>query len=145
MHPLETASICHCSRGKLLKTPDPNSSKSRQDGARVADPRMTTPPVDTHCRISGKPFSTSSGLLMSSLELLEYTGNPSIVEFFVKAESSDLWYGYTKTRQARRNRLRRSQTKKWLLLSGFLHQKFAGTSKQVGQIVPDNTRFCLFL
>ena len=40
---------------------------------------------------------------------------------------------------------RRSQTKKWLVLSGFLHQKFAGNLKQVGQIVPDNTRFCLFV
>ena len=54
------------------------------------------------------------------------------------------WYGYTKTRQARQNRPRRSQTKKWLVLSGFLHQKFAGKLKEVGQIVPDSTRLCLF-
>ena len=50
------------------------------------------------------------------------------------------WYGYTKTRQARQNCPRRSQTKKWLVLSGFLHQKFAGNLKQVGQIVPDCAR-----
>ena len=32
-----------------------------------------------------------------------------------------------------------------LVLFGFLHQKFAGNLSQVGQIVPDNTRFCPFL
>ena len=40
---------------------------------------------------------------------------------------------------------RRSQTKKWLVPSGFLHHEFSGNMKEVGQIVPDNTRFCLFL
>ena len=47
--------------------------------------------------------------------------------------------------KARQNRPRRSQTKKWLVLSGFLHQKFAGNLKEVAQIVPDNTKTSLCL
>ena len=39
----------------------------------------------------------------------------------------------------------RARQKKWLVLSGFLHQKFAGKLKEVGQIVPDSTRISLCL
>ena len=40
---------------------------------------------------------------------------------------------------------RQSQTKKWLVLSGFLHQKFAGNFKKVVQMMPDSTRISLCL
>ena len=53
------------------------------------------------------------------------------------------WYGYTKTRQARQNRPRRSKTKKWLVLSGFLDQTFTGNFKEVDQLMPDSTRISL--
>ena len=38
---------------------------------------------------------------------------------------------------ARQNHTRQSQTKKLLVLSDFLNQKFAGTLKEVNQIVPE--------
>ena len=46
---------------------------------------------------------------------------------------------------ARQNHTRRSQTKKLLVLSGFLDQKFEGNLKEVGQIVPDSARISLCL
>ena len=55
------------------------------------------------------------------------------------------WYGYTKARQTRQNCPRRSKTKIWLVLSGYLDQKFEGNLKEVAQIVPDNTKTSLCL
>ena len=43
------------------------------------------------------------------------------------------------------DKARRSQTKKWLARSGFLHQKFAGNFKKVVQMMPDSTRISLCL
>ena len=45
---------------------------------------------------------------------------------------------YTKTLTARQNRVRRSHTKKGLVLFGFLHQKFAGIG---GKMDPNETLF----
>ena len=55
------------------------------------------------------------------------------------------WCGYTKARQARQNHPRRSKTKKWLVLSGFMDQKFAGNFKKVVQMMQDSTRISLCL
>ena len=46
---------------------------------------------------------------------------------------------------ARQNPTRHSQMKKQLVLSGFLHQKFAEKLKEVGQIVPESGRISLCL
>ena len=91
---------------------------------------------------AGKP---NGGLILLYLKVR----NPILAPPWVYdgEESQRLkWYGYTEARQTRQNLTRQSKTNKWLVLSGFLHQMFAGNLKEVGQlgqIMPDSTRLCL--
>ena len=87
---------------------------------------------------AGKP---NGGLILLYLKVRDPILAPTWI--YDGEESQRLkWYGYTEARQTRQNLTRQSKTNKWLVLSGFLHQMFAGNLKEVGQLgqfMPDST------